>query len=55
MIKGYKITFKNIKDHIKIIKKKLFNLKKEKSLKHYKVIIAIKVFKIIALKKEILN
>jgi hypothetical protein len=55
MIKGHKIALKNAKDYIKIIKKKLFNLKKEKSLKHYKVIAAARVFKIAMLEKEMLD
>jgi len=55
MTKGYKIALKNAEDYAKIAKKKLFNLKKEKLLKHYKVIAVAKVFGIATLKKEKLD
>jgi hypothetical protein len=55
IIKEYKIALKNAEDRAKIAKKKLFNLKNKKLLKHYKIIAATRVFKIAALKKEKLN
>jgi predicted RNase H-like nuclease (RuvC/YqgF family) len=55
MMKEYKIALKNAKDRVKIVKKKLSNLKNEKLLEHYGMIVAVKVFGMVALEKEKLD